>query len=173
MEMKPKREFKALLFYYIGILLCVLLIAFSVINIVTENGNLILAISSIALAAFLLVSLLLNMFKIEYKIDEENEIVSVRAGTSREIFKFNEVKELERVKKFLPQGTLATNKIKITYKKNGTKDVDLHIVYISTTDDNAAFEYLKKKCHAAKIITPTLYERRHKDDKFNFLKKKK
>ncbi len=158
MKMEPRREIGTLIFHYSGVCLGLLLIALAIINIIINNNQLVMAITSGLVGILVVVVVGYGVLKVEYRIDEEDGRMFVQSGFFKDNFKFNEVKELENVKTFFPKGTIAKEKICIRYKKNGTKDPTVYEVFIATKDDRAAMEYLRNKCHAAKYISKDLQQ---------------
>ena len=143
MELKPRREKGTLLLYCVGILFGLALLAFAIYNLVTANGTQLISISSILLAMLVIWMVANNLFMLKYIYNEADQSITIQSGRSKENFKFKDVKEVSQVRSFFPQGTVAREKIKITFDRHLAKDSGPHTVYMATTDDKAFLEFLK------------------------------
>ncbi len=173
MKFKPLRDPAIVSFYGLVILLYVFafyvslqeIIAFDYVNI-TEGFLDFLVVGASPFVGYLLMN---NIINIKYEIINSERVLAIQSGFIKDRIKLKEVRQIEFVTSWLPNGTMGRNKIKVTLQRPGMQTSYFHVAVQNETEFVGA---LKNYCPDLIIVTKEMRSQMNEKDKLRKQKEK-
>lgn len=173
MKFKPLRDPAIVSFYGLVVLLYVFafyvslqeIIAFNYANI-TEGFLDFLVVGASPFVGYLLLN---NVINIKYEIINSEKVLAIQSGFIKDRIKLKEVKQIEFVKSWLPNGTMGRNKIKIILQRPGMQTSYFHV---AVQNEPEFVNALKNYCPDLIIITKDMRNQMNEKEKLRKQKEK-
>jgi hypothetical protein len=91
-----------------------------------------------------------NIINIQYEIVNSEKILKIRSGFIRDKIKLRDIKQVEAVTSWFPQGTMARDKIKVYLQRPGMQTSYFHV---GVANENEFIDALKKYVPDLIVIT--------------------
>ncbi len=143
---KSRRDVFTTILFLIGIILCFIVLFFSIIIAITQTSDMfamVVAVMCVGIAGLGLASIGCNLVRTDYTFFED--CFQVRGGFAKKQFSYKQIYALQRCKKLFCLNALAREKFEIIYRGEGPR------VYISPENEELFIKELKKYCKNLQI----------------------